>query len=52
VIPLAGWSSSGGANDEIFPKEAVRQILADHSDAEYHALPTGHFALDDRAPEL
>jgi pimeloyl-ACP methyl ester carboxylesterase len=41
-----------GANDEIFPEEVVRQILADHSDAEYHALPTGHFALEDKAPEI
>jgi pimeloyl-ACP methyl ester carboxylesterase len=43
---------STGANDEIFPEEVVRQILADHADAEYHALPTGHFALKDKASEI
>jgi pimeloyl-ACP methyl ester carboxylesterase len=41
-----------GANDEIFPEEIVRQILTDHPDAEYHALPTGHFALEDKTPEI
>ena len=30
----------------------VRQILAGHPDAEYHALPTGHFALEDKAAEI
>ncbi len=33
-----------GANDEIFPENVVRQILTDHPSAEYHTLPTGHFA--------
>jgi pimeloyl-ACP methyl ester carboxylesterase len=41
-----------GANDEIFPGEVVRQILTDHPGAEYHALPTGHFALEDKAAEI
>jgi len=41
-----------GANDEIFPEQAVRQILTDHPDAEYHALQTGHFALEDKAAEI
>jgi len=41
-----------GANDEIFPEEVVRQILADLPDAEYHALQTGHFALEDKAAEI
>ena len=41
-----------GANDEIFPEEAGRQILTDHPGAEYHALPTGHFALEDKAAEI
>jgi len=41
-----------GANDEIFPEQAVRQILTDHPGAEYHALPTGHFALEDKAAEI
>jgi pimeloyl-ACP methyl ester carboxylesterase len=41
-----------GANNEIFPGEAGRQILTDHPGAEYHALPTGHFALEDKAAEI
>jgi pimeloyl-ACP methyl ester carboxylesterase len=41
-----------GANDEIFPEEVVRQILTDLPDTEYHALDTGHFALEDKAPEI
>lgn len=41
-----------GANDEIFPEEAVRHILADLPDTEYHALDTGHFALEDKGPEI
>ena len=32
--------------------EAGRQILTDHPGAEYHALPTGHFALEDKAAEI
>lgn len=41
-----------GANDEIFPEEVVRQVLRDHPGAEYHALDTGHFALEDKADEI
>jgi pimeloyl-ACP methyl ester carboxylesterase/uncharacterized protein YciI len=41
-----------GANDEIFPEELVRQILRDHPGAEYHALDTGHFALEDKVDEI
>jgi pimeloyl-ACP methyl ester carboxylesterase len=41
-----------GANDEIFPEQVVRQILSDHPDAKYHALQTGHFALEDKAGEI
>jgi len=41
-----------GANDEIFPEPVVRQILADHPEAEYHALDTGHFALEDSGAEI
>ena len=41
-----------GANDEIFPEPVVRQILADHPAAEYHALDTGHFALEDGGAEI
>jgi pimeloyl-ACP methyl ester carboxylesterase len=40
------------ANDEIFPDVVVRQILTDHPDAEYHALESGHFALEDKAEEI
>ena len=38
-----------GANDEIFPEPVVRRVLDDLPAAEYHALPTGHFALEDHA---
>ena len=41
-----------GANDEIFPEEVVRQVLRDHPAAEYHALDTGHFALEDKTDEI
>jgi pimeloyl-ACP methyl ester carboxylesterase len=41
-----------GANDEIFPEPVVRALLNDLPDAEYHALNTGHFALEDHAPEI
>jgi pimeloyl-ACP methyl ester carboxylesterase len=41
-----------GANDEIFPEEVVRQVLRDQPSAEYHALDTGHFALEDSAEEI
>jgi len=41
-----------GANDEIFPEEVVRHILTDLPDTEYHALDTGHFALEDKGPEI
>jgi pimeloyl-ACP methyl ester carboxylesterase len=41
-----------GVNDEIFPGEAVRNILNDLPEAEFHALDSGHFALEDKAPEI
>ena len=41
-----------GANDEIFPEPVVRRVLDDLPAAEYHALPTGHFALEDHAAEI
>jgi pimeloyl-ACP methyl ester carboxylesterase len=41
-----------GANDEIFPEAVVRQILKESPGTEFHALPTGHFALEDKAPEI
>jgi hypothetical protein len=34
------------------PAGAALQILTDHPGAEYHTLPTGHFALEDRAAEI
>jgi pimeloyl-ACP methyl ester carboxylesterase len=41
-----------GANDEIFPEPVIRRILTDHPGAEYHALDTGHFALEDKGAEI
>jgi pimeloyl-ACP methyl ester carboxylesterase len=41
-----------GPNDQIFPEHAGRQILTDHPGAGYHALPAGHFALEDKAAEI
>jgi pimeloyl-ACP methyl ester carboxylesterase len=41
-----------GANDEIFPEPVVRRVLHDLPAAEYHALPSGHFALEDHAPQI
>jgi pimeloyl-ACP methyl ester carboxylesterase len=41
-----------GANDEIFPEPVVRRVLDAVPGAEYHALPTGHFALEDHAPQI
>jgi pimeloyl-ACP methyl ester carboxylesterase len=41
-----------GANDEIFPEPVVRTILRDLPDSEYHALDSGHFALEDHTDEI
>lgn len=41
-----------GANDEIFPEQVVRQVLRDQPATDYHALDTGHFALEDKADEI
>jgi pimeloyl-ACP methyl ester carboxylesterase len=41
-----------GVNDEIFPGEVQRQILTDLPGGEFHPLDTGHFALEDQAPEI
>jgi pimeloyl-ACP methyl ester carboxylesterase len=41
-----------GGNDEIFPEKVERLILRGHPTAEYHALDTGHFALEDKADEI
>ena len=43
---------AAGVNDEIFPGEVQRQILTDLPGAEFHPLDTGHFALEDQAPEI
>ena len=43
---------AAGINDEIFPGEVQRQILTDLPGGEFHPLGTGHFALEDQAPEL
>jgi pimeloyl-ACP methyl ester carboxylesterase len=41
-----------GANDEIFPEPVVRALLEDLPDTEYHALDTGHFALEDHVTQI
>jgi pimeloyl-ACP methyl ester carboxylesterase len=41
-----------GANDEIFPGENQKQYLGDLPHAELHLLDSGHFALEDKAPEI
>src|SRR5262249_46468589 len=41
-----------GANDEIFPLQVERKILNDLPDTEFHALDTGHFALEDHGGEI
>ena len=41
-----------GANDEIFPEEVMRKILDDLPATEYHALDTGHFALEDKGAQI
>jgi pimeloyl-ACP methyl ester carboxylesterase len=43
---------AAGVNDEIFPGEVQRQIFSDLPGAEFHPLDTGHFALEDQAPEI
>ena len=43
---------TAGINDEIFPGEVQRQILTDLPEAEFHPLDTGHFALEEQAPEI
>jgi pimeloyl-ACP methyl ester carboxylesterase len=43
---------AAGVNDEIFPGEVLRQIPTDLPGAEFHPLGTGHFALEDQAPEI
>ncbi|MFF3751498.1 alpha/beta fold hydrolase [Streptomyces sp. NPDC002018] len=41
-----------GANDGVFPESAMRHFLDDLPDAEFHALDTGHFALEEKAAEI
>ena len=41
-----------GANDEIFPEQVERKILDDLPETEFHALDTGHFALEDQGVEI
>ena len=43
---------AAGVNHEIFPGEVQRQILTGLPGAEFHSLGTGHFALEDQAPEI
>jgi pimeloyl-ACP methyl ester carboxylesterase len=41
-----------GKNDAIFPAPGARAYLRDLPDAELHLLDSGHFALEDRGPEI
>jgi pimeloyl-ACP methyl ester carboxylesterase len=41
-----------GANDEIFPGDVVRNILNGLPEAEFHAVDSGHFALEDKGPHI
>jgi len=41
-----------GERDQIFPAAGARAYLRDLPDAELHLLPTGHFALEDKADEM
>src|SRR5262249_21748446 len=41
-----------GAKDPLFPEANMRHYLDDLPDAEFHALDTGHFALEDKGDEI
>lgn len=41
-----------GERDKIFPAEGAHPYKRDLRDLEFHLLPTGHFALEDRADEM
>jgi pimeloyl-ACP methyl ester carboxylesterase len=41
-----------GANDVLFPEANMRHYLDDLPGAEFHALDTGHFALEDKCGEI
>lgn len=41
-----------GERDKIFPADGAHPYKRDLKDLEFHLLPTGHFALEDRADEM
>lgn len=41
-----------GERDTIFPADGAHPYKRDLKDLEFHLLPTGHFALEDRADEM
>lgn len=41
-----------GTGDKFFPEPGARAYLRDLPDAELHLFDTGHFALEDRLPEI
>ncbi|MER6575418.1 alpha/beta hydrolase [Nonomuraea sp. NPDC001023] len=41
-----------GRNDAFFPEPGAHAYLRDLPDAELHVLDTGHFALEDKLPEI
>jgi pimeloyl-ACP methyl ester carboxylesterase len=41
-----------GKNDPIFPQAGAHAYLRDVPEAEVHILDTGHFALEDKLPEI
>lgn len=41
-----------GRNDPFFPEPGAHAYLRDLPDAELHVLDTGHFALEDKLPEI
>jgi pimeloyl-ACP methyl ester carboxylesterase len=41
-----------GRNDPFFPEPGARAYLRDLPDAELHLLDTGHFALEEKLPEI
>lgn len=45
---LIAW----GKNDEIFPASGANAYLKDLPKAELHLLDSGHFALEDKGPEI
>ena len=41
-----------GRNDPFFPEAGARAYLGDLPDAELHSFDTGHFALEEKLPEI